>query len=118
MLSRVSGSRSMSKKKPNSATSLRQWQMALSRWDNEGGAGPAGLQGGSVAAMDFLIVPTVGFRLLFVLVILRHQRQRLISLTVTTNLTAEWIAHQITDAFPWNEAPDYLSLLKTPSALA
>jgi transposase InsO family protein len=50
----------------------------------------------------------VGFRLLFVLVILRHQRQRLISLTVTTNLTAEWIAHQITDAFPWNEAPDYL----------
>jgi transposase InsO family protein len=61
-----------------------------------------------IAAMDFLIVPTVGFRLLFVLVILRHQRRRLISLTVTTNPTAEWIAHQITDAFPWNEAPDYL----------
>jgi hypothetical protein len=61
-----------------------------------------------VAAMDFLIVPTVGFRLLFVLVILRHQRRRLISLTVTTNPTAEWIARQITDAFPWNEAPDYL----------
>jgi hypothetical protein len=61
-----------------------------------------------IAAMDFLVVPTVGFKLLFVLVILRHQRQRLISLTVTTNLTAEWIAHQITDAFPWNEAPDYL----------
>ena len=58
--------------------------------------------------MDFLIVPTVGFKLLFVLVILRHQRRRLISLTVTTNPTAEWIAHQITDAFPWNEAPDYL----------
>src|SRR5216684_3670789 len=61
-----------------------------------------------IAAMDFLIVPTIGFRLLFVLVILRHQRWRLISLTVTTNPTAEWIAHQITDAFPWNEAPDYL----------
>jgi transposase InsO family protein len=61
-----------------------------------------------IAAMDFLIVPTVGFRLLFVLVILRHQRRRLISLTVTTNPTAERIAHQITDAFPWNEAPDYL----------
>jgi transposase InsO family protein len=42
------------------------------------------------------------------LVILRHQRRRLISLTVTTNPTAEWIARQITDAFPWNEAPDYL----------
>jgi hypothetical protein len=61
-----------------------------------------------IAAMDFLIVPTVGFKLLFVLVILRHQRRRLITLTVTTNPTAEWIAHQITDAFPWNEAPEHL----------
>src|SRR5260370_39928495 len=61
-----------------------------------------------IAAMDFLIVPTVGFKLLFVLVILRRQRRRLISLMVTTNPTAEWIARQITDAFPWNEAPDYL----------
>src|SRR5712671_1049829 len=61
-----------------------------------------------IAAMDFLIVPTVGFRLLFVLVILRHERRRLISLSVTAHPTAEWIAHQITDAFPWNEAPDYL----------
>jgi len=61
-----------------------------------------------IAAMDFLIVPTVGFRLLFVLVILRHQRRRLISLTVTTNPTAEWIARQITEAFPWDHAPRYL----------
>jgi transposase InsO family protein len=61
-----------------------------------------------IAAMDFLVVPTVGFKLLFVLVILRHQRRRLISLTVTTNPTAEWITHQITDAFPWNEAQVYL----------
>jgi transposase InsO family protein len=61
-----------------------------------------------IAAVDFLVVPIVGFRLLFVLVILRHQRRRLISLTVTTNPTAEWIARQITEAFPWNEAPDYL----------
>src|ERR1700716_3326961 len=44
-----------------------------------------------IAAMDFLFVPTVGFKLLFVLVILRHQRRELISLTVTTNPTAEWI---------------------------
>jgi transposase InsO family protein len=61
-----------------------------------------------IAAMDFLVVPTVGFKLLFILVILRHQRRRLISLAVTTNPTAEWIARQITDALPWNEAPDYL----------
>ena len=61
-----------------------------------------------IAATDFLIVPTIGFRLLFVLVIRRHQRRRLISLSVTANPTAEWIARQITDGFPWNEAPDYL----------
>jgi transposase InsO family protein len=58
--------------------------------------------------MDFLVVPTVGFKLLFVLIILRHQRRRLISLSVTDNPTAEWIARQITDAFPWNEAPEHL----------
>ena len=61
-----------------------------------------------VAAMDFLIVPTIGFRLLFVLVILRHQRRRLISLSVTANPTAEWIARQITEAFPWDSAPTHL----------
>jgi hypothetical protein len=61
-----------------------------------------------IGAMDFLIVPTAGFRLLFVLVILRHERRRLVSLSVTDHPTAEWIARQITDAFPWDEAPDYL----------
>jgi transposase InsO family protein len=61
-----------------------------------------------IGAMDFLIVPTVGFRLLFVLVILRHERRRLISLSVTAHPTAEWIARRITDAFPWDEAPDYM----------
>ena len=59
-----------------------------------------------VGAMDFLIVPTVGFKLLFVLVILRHERRRLISLSVTAHPTADWIARQITDAFPWDETPD------------
>jgi transposase InsO family protein len=61
-----------------------------------------------VAAMDFLIVPTVRFKLLFVLVVLRHQRRRLISLSVTANPTAEWIARQITEAFPWDSAPTHL----------
>src|SRR5713226_4128414 len=61
-----------------------------------------------IGAIDFLIVPTVGFRLLFVLVILWHERRRLISLSVTANPTAERIARQITDAFPWDEAPDYM----------
>jgi transposase InsO family protein len=55
-----------------------------------------------------LIVPTVGFRLLFVLVILRHELRRLVSLSVTDHPTAEWVARQLADAFPWDEAPGYL----------
>jgi transposase InsO family protein len=58
--------------------------------------------------MDFLVVPTINFRLLSVLVILRHERRRLISLSVTNHATAEWIAQQITEAFPWDEAPSHL----------
>ena len=58
-----------------------------------------------IGAMDFLVVPTINFRLLSVLVILRHERRRLISLSVTDHPTAEWIAQQITEAFPWDEAP-------------
>jgi transposase InsO family protein len=61
-----------------------------------------------IAAMDFLVVPTVSFKLLFVLVILRHHRRRLISLSVTANPTAHWIARQITEAFPWSVVPDHL----------
>ena len=61
-----------------------------------------------IAAMDFLVVPTIHFRLLSVLVILRHDRRRLISLSVTDHPTAEWIAQQITEAFPWEEAPRHL----------
>ena len=61
-----------------------------------------------ISAMDFLVVPTINFRLLFVLVILRHERRRLISLSVTNHPTAEWIARQITEAFPWDSAPTHL----------
>ena len=58
-----------------------------------------------IGAVDFLVVPTINFRLLFVLVILRHERRRLISLSVTDHPTAAWIARQITEAFPWDSAP-------------
>ena len=61
-----------------------------------------------LGAMDFLVVPTINFRLLSVLVILRHERRRLIVLSVTDHATAEWIAQQITEAFPWDEAPTSL----------
>ena len=61
-----------------------------------------------IGGIDFLVVPTINFRLLSVLVIMRHERRRLISLSVTDHPTAEWIAQQITEAFPWDEAPDHL----------
>jgi transposase InsO family protein len=61
-----------------------------------------------IAAMDLFIAPTIGFGLLYGFVIVRLARRRLVWINVTTNPTAEWIARQITEAFPWNEAPRYL----------
>jgi hypothetical protein len=61
-----------------------------------------------VAAMDLFVVPTIGFDLLYAFIIIRLDRRDLVWINVTTNPTAEWIAHQITEAFPWNEVPRYL----------
>jgi hypothetical protein len=61
-----------------------------------------------IAAMDLFVVPTIGFDLLYVLVIVRLARRDLVWINVTPHPTAEWVARQITEAFPWNEAPRYL----------
>ena len=61
-----------------------------------------------IASMDLFVVPTIGFDLLYAFVIVRLDRRNLVWINVTTNPTAEWIARQITDAFPWDEAPKYL----------
>jgi len=61
-----------------------------------------------IAAMDLFVVPTIGFDLLYAFVIIRLDRRDLVWINVTTSPTAEWIAHQITEAFPWNGAPRYL----------
>src|SRR6266513_2156762 len=61
-----------------------------------------------IAAMDLFVVPTIGFDLLYVVVVVRLARRDLVWINVTANPTAEWIARQITEAFPWNEAPRYL----------
>ena len=61
-----------------------------------------------IAAMDLFVVPTIGFRLLYALVIVRLARRELVWINVTAHPTAEWIAQQITEAFPWDEAPRYL----------
>src|SRR6201988_4610771 len=61
-----------------------------------------------IAAMDFFVVPTIGFGLLYGFVIVRIDRRDLAWINVTANPTAEWVARQITEAFPWDEAPHYL----------
>ena len=61
-----------------------------------------------IAAMDLFVVPTIGFELLYGFVIVRIDRRDLVWINVTTNPTAEWIARQITEAFPWDAAPGYM----------
>src|SRR5476651_257811 len=61
-----------------------------------------------IAAMDLFVAPTIGFDLLYVFIIVRLDRRDLVWINVTTNPTAEWIARQLTEAFPWDEAPHYL----------
>jgi transposase InsO family protein len=61
-----------------------------------------------IAAMDLFVVPTIGFDLLYAFVIVRLDRRDLVWINVTANPTAEWIARQLTEAFPWDEAPRYL----------
>src|SRR5882762_1189292 len=63
---------------------------------------------GQVMAADFFVVPTATCRLLFVLVILAHERRRVVHVAVTDHPTIAWTAQQLREAFPWDEAPRYL----------
>ncbi len=59
-------------------------------------------------ALGFFVVPTLTFRILFVLVILAHDRRRVVHSNVTAHPTAEWTRQQLVEAFPWDSAPRYL----------
>ena len=61
-----------------------------------------------LAAMDFFSVPTAGFRVLYVLFIVHHERRQLLHLGVTAHPTADWIIRQLHEAFPFDTAPRYL----------
>ena len=63
---------------------------------------------GQLMAADFFVVPTATCHLLFVLVILGHERRRIVHVAVTEHPTAAWTAQQLRDAFPWDEAPRFL----------
>ncbi|WP_391542511.1 integrase core domain-containing protein [Posidoniimonas polymericola] len=58
-----------------------------------------------IAACDFFVVPTATIRLLYCFVVLSHDRRRLLHFNVTSNPTARWTAQQLTEAFPFDEAP-------------
>jgi transposase InsO family protein len=62
----------------------------------------------AIASMDLFVVPTISFRLLYGLMILRHSRRELLWLAVTAHPNAEWIARQLTEACGWKEVPRYV----------
>jgi hypothetical protein len=65
-----------------------------------------------MVSIDFFVVPTVRFKVLYVLVVLSHHRRQVVHFNVTTNPTAQWTGQQIVEAFPWDTAPN------TPAILA
>jgi hypothetical protein len=68
----------------------------------------------AIAAIDVCVVPTLTLDLLFAFLVLGHGRRQLLWFEVTRNPTAEWLARQITEAFPWIEAPAYLGARQRP----
>jgi putative transposase len=61
-----------------------------------------------LVALDFFVVPTATFRVLFGLVVLAHHRRRVVHFNVTAHPTAEWTARQVIEAFPEEAAPRFL----------
>ena len=62
----------------------------------------------SLVSVDFFTVPTIRFQILYVFLVLAHERRRILHFAVTAHPTAEWTAHQLREAFPWDSAPRYL----------
>jgi len=58
-----------------------------------------------MVAIDFLVVPTIRFQLLYVFIVLNHSHRRVVHFNVTASPTAAWTLHQIVQAFPWDTAP-------------
>jgi len=61
-----------------------------------------------LVSIDFFIVPTATFRVLFVFIVLAHDRRRIVHFNVTEHPTVQWTAQQIVEAFPFDTAPSYL----------
>ena len=61
-----------------------------------------------MVSVDFFTVPTIRFQVLYVFLVLAHDRRRILHFAVTAHPTAEWTAQQLREAFPWDTAPRYL----------
>src|SRR5271163_1160697 len=61
-----------------------------------------------IAAIDMFVVSSASFRLLYVMIILAHDRRKIVRAAVTAHPTAAWLSRQVTEAFPWDTAPRYL----------
>jgi transposase InsO family protein len=61
-----------------------------------------------LVSIDFFVVPTLSFSILYVFLVLAHERRRVVHFNVTDHPTAEWTAAQLMQAFPWDTAPRYL----------
>jgi hypothetical protein len=62
----------------------------------------------TMVSADFFTVPTIRFQILYVFLVLAHDRRRILHFGVTAHPTAEWSAQQLREAFPWETAPRYL----------
>src|SRR5260370_8281543 len=62
----------------------------------------------SMVSVDFFTVPTIRFQILYVFLVLAHDRRRILHFGVTAHPTAEWTAQQLRNAFPWDTAARYL----------
>jgi hypothetical protein len=65
-------------------------------------------QAAGIAAIDLFVVVSTSSRLLYVMIILAHDRRKIVRFDVTRNPTSDWLARQVTEAFPWDTAPRYL----------
>jgi len=63
-----------------------------------------------MVSVDFLTVPTIRFQVLYVFLVLAHDRRRILHCAVTAHPTAEWTAQQLREAFPWDSAPRFLQV--------
>jgi transposase InsO family protein len=91
-----------------SESTVGRYMIRISRPRSQGWKTSLRNHAAGIAAIDLFVVRTISFKLLYGLVILGHARRRLLRIAVTSNPTAEWIAGQVTEAFPWDTAPRHL----------